>query len=164
MTAAAVAIAAAAAAAAATSFAGSATVAALGPRFTGVGVLLPTAFLGLAVLAAAGLEPGVLEGVGLLSCVLGRLGVFVSEALVVVGFFVVTSDFAANFGVSNFADFVIDEGRVSGESVGFLAAGVADLVTSRGNRAQGMVKRVLKCYNETRHFIITQKTHYLSFL
>lgn len=126
-TAAVAAIAAAAATAAATSFSGSAAVAALGARLTGVGVLLPTVFLGLEVLV---LEPGVLAGVGLLSCVLGRLGVFVSAGLLVAGFLVVTSDFEADLEVSDFADFVVEEGRVRGESAGFLAAGVDGLVTS----------------------------------
>lgn len=123
MTAAAVAIAAAAATAAAISFSGWAAVAVLGPRFTGVGVLLPTVFLGLEVFV---LETGVLEGVALFSCGLERLGVFVSAGLLG-GFLAVTSAFEADLGVSGFADFVVEEGRVRGESAGFLAAG---LVTS----------------------------------
>lgn len=127
MTAAAVAMAAAAATAAAMSLAGSATDAALGPRFTGVGVLLPTVFLGLEVLAAAVLVFGVLEGVGLL----GRLGVFVSAALPAAGFLVATSDLGADLGVSGFAaDLVVEDGRARGESAGFLAAGVPGLETS----------------------------------
>ncbi len=129
MTVAAVAIAAAAATAAAISFSGSARAAALGPRFTGVGVLLPTVFLGLEVLVAAVL---VLEGVGLLSCGLERLGVFVSAALLGVGFLAVVSDFETDLGVSGFADFTAEEGRVRGDSAGFLDAGVAGLVTSGG--------------------------------
>lgn len=123
-TVAAVAIAAAAATAAAISFSGSAA-AGLGPRFTGVGVLLPTVFFGLEVLVAGALE-GALEGVGLLSL---RVGVFVSAALLAAGFLVATSDFAADLGVSGL-DFVVEEGRVRGESAGFLDAGVAGLVTS----------------------------------
>lgn len=94
-------------------------------------MLLPTVFLGLEFLVAAVLETGVLEtsleGVGLLS--LERLGVFVSAALVAVGFLAVTSDFEADLGVSGFADFIVEDGRVRGDS-GFLAAVVADLVTS----------------------------------
>lgn len=132
-TAAAVAIAAAAATATAISFPGSATVTALGPRFTGVGVLLPTVFLGMGVLAEAALEPGVLgaslEGVALLSA-LARTGVFVSAALLAAGFLAAASDFEADLGVSGFADFVVKEGRVRGDSAGFLDAEVAGLVTS----------------------------------
>lgn len=128
-TAAAVAIATAAATAAAISFSDSAATAGLGPRFTGVGVLLPTVFFGLEVLVADVLEAGVLEasleGVGLLSL---RMGVFVSAALLAIGFLVVTSDFEADLGVSGL-DFV-EEGRVRGDSAGFLDAGVAGLVTS----------------------------------
>lgn len=129
MAAAAVAIAAAAATAAAISFAGSSAVVALGPRFTGVGVLLPTVFLGLEVLVAAVLEAGALAGV-LLSCVLERLGVFVSAALLAVGFLAVMSDFEADLGASGFADFVAEDVRARGDSAGFLDAGVAVLVTS----------------------------------
>lgn len=128
MTAAAAAIAAVAATAAAISFSGSA-VAALGPRFTGVGVLLPIVFLGLEVLVAAVLEAGGLEDAGLASCGLERFGVFVSAALLGVGF-LATSDFEADFGVSGFADFVAGEERARGDSAGFLAAVVVDLVTS----------------------------------
>lgn len=133
MLAAAVAIAAAAATAAAISFADSAAVVALGPRFTGVGVLLPTVFLGVEFLVAPILEPGVLEaslvGVGLLSCALGRLSVFVSAALLAVSF-LGASTFVADLGVSGFFDFIAGEGRERGESAGFLAAGVAGLETS----------------------------------
>lgn len=130
------AIAAAAATAAATSFSGSAArLAALGPRLTGVGVLLPTVFLGLAFLFAAGLAVGVLEGVGLLS--LERLGVFVSTALVAVGFLAVTSDFAADLGVSGFADFVVEDGRVRGDSVGFLVAGLVTSTEKKNNKQKG---------------------------
>lgn len=113
-------------AAAAISFSDSAT--ALGPRFTGVGVLLPTVFLGLEALGAAVLEAGVLEAVGLLSCGLGGLDVFVSVALLGVGFLEVTSDFEEDLGVSGFADFAVEAGR--GDSADFLAAGVPGLVTS----------------------------------
>lgn len=140
----AIAAAAATAAAAAISFSGSATVAALGPRFTGVGVLVPTGFLGLEVLVVAVLEPGVLEasleGV-LLSCVLERFGVFVSATLLAVGFLAGTSDFEADLGVSSFAAFVVEDGRVRGDSEGFLDAAVADLVTSGGKTAEGMIKQ-----------------------
>lgn len=129
-----------AATAAATSFSGSVAVAALGPRLTGVGVLLPTVFLGLEVLVGAALEPGALEGVGLLSCVLERLGVFASAALLVAGFLAVTSDFEADLGVSGFADFVVEEGRVRGESASFLAAGVDGLVTSKKENTQKHIR------------------------
>lgn len=115
-----------AAAATAISFSDSPT--ALGPRFTGVGVLLPTVFLGLDALGAAVLEAGVLEAVGLLSCGLDGLDVFVSEALPGVGFLEATSDFGADLGVSGFADFAAEAGR--GDSADFLAAGVPGLVTS----------------------------------
>lgn len=147
MVAAAVAIAAAAATAAAISFSGSAAVAALGPRFTGVGVLLPTVFLGLEVLVAAVLVlvllEASLEGVALLSSALERFGVFVSVPLFAGGFLAVTSDFEDNLAVSGFADFVVEDGRVRGLSAGFLAAGVASLVTSR------KTERVIKhCGNE----------------
>lgn len=101
---------------------------ALGPRFTGVGVLLPTVFLGAEFFVADVLVLGVLvasfEGV-LLSCVLGRVGVFESVDLLTAGFLVVTSD----FGVSGF-DFVVEGGRLYGDATGFLDAGVAGLVTS----------------------------------
>lgn len=121
-------MAAAVATAAAISFPGSEATAGLGPRLTGVGVLLPTVFLGLDVLAAVVLEPGVLDGVGLLSLV--RLGVFVSTALLAGAFLAVTSDLETDLGVSGFADFDVDEGRVRGDSPSFLAAGVAGLETS----------------------------------
>lgn len=95
-------------------------------------MVLPTVFLGLDALFVAVLVPGVLEasleGVGLPSCGLERVGVFVSTALLVGGFLEATSDFI--LGVSGLADFVVDEGRVRGDSAGFLAAGVAGLVTS----------------------------------
>lgn len=128
MAAAAVAIAAAAATTAAASFSGSAAAAALGPRLTGVGVLLPTVFLGLAFLVAVVLElvlGASLEGVGLLS-VLERLGVFVSAALLVGGFLAVTAD----LGVSGFDDLAVEEGLVMGDSADFFAAGVAGLLAS----------------------------------
>lgn len=124
-------MAAAAAMAAATSFPGPSAAAGLGARLTGVGVLLPTVFLGLVVLAAAGLVPLFLEGVALPSCVLVRLGVFDSEILFGLDFLAVASDFEDDLGVSGFEDFVEEEGRVRGESAGFLAAGVDGLVTSR---------------------------------
>lgn len=137
MEAATVAIAAAAATAAATSFSSpslEAGSAGLGPRFTGVGVVLPTIFFGLEVLVAADLEAGVLEasfeGVGLLSCVLGRVGVFVSVVLLAGGFLVVVSDLEADLGVSGLVDFVAEAGRVRGDAAGFLAAGVVGLVAS----------------------------------
>lgn len=135
MAAAAVAIAAAAATAADISFSGSATVVGLGPRFTGVGVLEPTGFLGVEVFAAADLDTGVLEASlegALLSCVLGRFGVFVSEALLAEGFLAVTSDFEADLGVSGFADLVVADERVRGDSAGFLDAGVAGFEASGG--------------------------------
>lgn len=113
--------------AAATFFSVSAT---LGPRFTGVGVLLPTVFLGLVVLVAAVLVVlgASLEGVGLVSG-LERFGVFASTALGV-GFLETVSDLAVDFGVSGLADFVAEVVRLRGDSAGFLAAGVAGLVTS----------------------------------
>lgn len=126
MTAAAVAMAAAVATTAAISFSGSAVVTALGPRFTGVGVLLPTVFLGLEAFA---LEAGVFEGVALLSCGLERLGVFASAGLLG-GFLVATSVFEADLGASGFEDFVVEEGRERGESAGFRAAGVDGLAAS----------------------------------
>lgn len=135
MAAAAVAIAAAAATAANISFSGSAAVVGLGPRFTGVGVLEPTGFLGVEVFAAADLDTGVLEASlegALLSCVLGRFGVFVSEALLAEGFLAVTSDFEADLGVSGFADLVVADERVRGDSAGFLDAGVAGFEASGG--------------------------------
>lgn len=103
MTATAAAVPAAAAAATATSLSESVP---LGPRFTGVGVLLPTVFLGLVVLGAAVLEVlgASLEEVALLSG-LGRAGVFASKALLVGGFFVAVADFAADFGTSCLAGF-----------------------------------------------------------
>lgn len=125
MTAAAEAMAAAAATAAAGSFPKSA---ALGPRLTGVGVLLPTLFLGLVVFVAAALEAGVLLGVDLLSCGFGRVGVFESAALPAGGFLAGASVF--DLGVSGLAAFVAGEERDRGESAGFLAAAVVDLVTS----------------------------------
>lgn len=135
MAAAAVAIAAAAATAADIAFSGSAAVVGLGPRFTGVGVLEPTGFLGVEVFAAADLDTGVLEASlegALLSCVLGRFGVFVSEALLAEGFLAVTSDFEADLGVSGFADLVVADERVRGDSAGFLDAGVAGFEASGG--------------------------------
>lgn len=135
MAAAAVAIAAAAATAEDISFSGSAAVVGLGPRFTGVGVLEPTGFLGVEVFAAADLDTGVLEASlegALLSCVLGRFGVFVSEALLAEGFLAVTSDFEADLGVSGFADLVVADERVRGDSAGFLDAGVAGFEASGG--------------------------------
>lgn len=133
MTEAAVAMVAAAATAAAISFPGSAVVAAFGVRFTGVGVLLPTVFLVLGVLAVfvvGGLEAS-LEGVDLLSCGLERLGVFVSAVLLGVGFLVATFVFEGGLGVSAFAGFVVEEGRERGASASFFAAGVAGLVSSK---------------------------------
>lgn len=103
MTAATAAVAAAVATATATSLSDSV---ALGPRFTGVGVLLPTVFLGLVVLGVAVLEvlDASLEGVALLSG-LGRGGVFESVGLLVVGFFGAVPDLVADFGTSCFAGF-----------------------------------------------------------
>lgn len=93
-------------------------------------MLLPTVFLGLEALVAAVLEAGGLEGVALASCGLERFGVFVSAALLAAGFLAATSDFVADFGVSGFADFDAGEERARGDSAGFLAAVVVDLVTS----------------------------------
>lgn len=90
-------------------------------------MLLPTVFLGLEVLVAAVLEPGVL-GASLDACVLGRVGVFVSATLGGAGFLAVDSDLEADLGVSGFAD--LFTGRERGESTAFLAAGVDGLVTS----------------------------------
>lgn len=103
MTAAAAAVAAAAATATATSLSDSVV---LGPRFTGVGVLLPTVFLGLVVLGAAVLEvlDASLEEVALLSG-LGRVGVFESTALLAAGFFETVPDLAVDFGTSCLAGF-----------------------------------------------------------
>lgn len=134
MVAAALAIAAAAATAAAISPPVSAASSGLGPRFTGVGVLLPTVFLALVFLFAAVLEAGVLEGVDLFSCVLERFGAFVSATLLTDGFLARLSDFEAGLGASDLVDFRVAEGRLSGESADFLAAGVADLVTSSGRK------------------------------
>lgn len=135
MAAAAVAIAAAAATAANISFSGSAAVVGLGPRFTGVGVLEPTGFLGVELFAVADLVTGVLEASlegALLSCVLERFGVFVSAALLAEGFLAGTSDFEADLGVSGFADLVVADERVRGDSAGFLDAGVAGFEASGG--------------------------------
>lgn len=104
---AAAAVAAAAAAATATSLSDSAT---LGPRFTGVGVLLPTVFLGLVVLGVL-----VVLGASLAEVVLpsglGRAVVFESTALLAVGFFVAGADFAVDFGTSCLAGFGAGLGR-----------------------------------------------------
>lgn len=53
-----------------------------------------------------------------------------SAALLAVGFLAVTSDFVPDLGVSGFADFVAEDGRVRGDSAGFLDAGVLGLETS----------------------------------
>lgn len=100
---------------------------ALGPRFTGVGVLLPTVFLGLVVLGAAVLEvlDASLEEVALLSG-LGRVGVAESTALLVVGFFEAVLDLAVDFDTSCLAGFGAG-GRV--DSDGFLAVDVTDLTS-----------------------------------
>lgn len=111
--------------------AGSAAVVGLGPRFTAMGVLLPTVFLGVEAFPA-GLVLGVLgpaltsfEGVGL-------LGVFLVSAalLLAAGFLGVESglDAEADLGVSGLV-VLAGEVRVRGAAAGFL---VADLVTSRG--------------------------------
>lgn len=107
MTAAAAAVAAAVAAAEATATATSLSDSVfLGPRFTGVGVLLPTVFLGLVVLGVAVLEvlDASLEEVTLLSG-LGRVGVFESVGLLVAGFFEAVPDLAVDFGTSCLASF-----------------------------------------------------------
>lgn len=109
--------------------AGSAAVVGLGPRFTAMGVLLPTVFLGVEAFPA-GLVLGVLgpaltsfEGVGL-------LGVFLVSAalLLAAGFLGVESglDAEADLGVSGLV-VLAGEVRVRGAAAGFL---VADLVTS----------------------------------
>lgn len=103
----------------------------LGPRFTGVGVLLPTVFLGLVVLGAAGL--GVLDASleeGALLSGLGRVGVFESAALLGVGFFAAVPGLAVDFGTSCLAGFGAGLARAKGDSVGFLAVDVAGLLTS----------------------------------
>lgn len=125
---------AAAATTAAISFPRSIIVATLGPRFTGVGVVLPTVFLGLGTLFVMVLVLGVLEtsleGVDLPSCGLERFGVFVSTALFVGGFLEATSDFV--LGASGLASFFAG-GRARGDSADFLAAGGDGLVTSGKN-------------------------------
>lgn len=119
------------AAATAASWVSPASVAGLGPRFTAMGVLLPTVFLGVEAFPA-GLVLGVLgpaltsfEGVGL-------LGVFLVSAalLLAAGFLGVESglDAEADLGVSGLV-VLAGEVRVRGAAAGFL---VADLVTSRG--------------------------------
>lgn len=60
-----------------------------------------------------------------MSCVLGRVGVFVSVDLLVGVFLAATSD----FGVSGFA-LTAEDGRLLGEATAFLDAGVVGLVTS----------------------------------
>lgn len=95
-------------------------------------MLLPTGFFGVDVLVVGVLVLGVLEEsfeVVLMSCVLGRVGVFVSAALLVEGFLAVVSD----FGVSGFA-LTAEEGRLLGVATGFLDAGVVGLVTSGWER------------------------------
>lgn len=117
------------AAATAASWVSPASVAGLGPRFTAMGVLLPTVFLGVEAFPA-GLVLGVLgpaltsfEGVGL-------LGVFLVSAalLLAAGFLGVESglDAEADLGVSGLV-VLAGEVRVRGAAAGFL---VADLVTS----------------------------------
>lgn len=113
---------------------------ALGPPFTGIGVLLPTDFFGLLVLAL-GLLPVVLElvltsleGVALLS--LGLLDLTSAALLEVVGFLEADSALAveADLGVSGLV-VLAGVGRVSGEDVGFLVAGVDGcLLTSNEKR------------------------------
>lgn len=113
---------------------------ALGPPFTGIGVLLPTDFFGLLVLAlgllAVVLELALtsLEGVALLS--LGLLVLTSAALLEVVGFLEADSAFAveADLGVSGLV-VLAGAGRVSGEDVGFLVAGVDGcLLASKENR------------------------------
>lgn len=108
----------------------------LGPRFTGIGVLLPTAFFGLLVLVldlfkVLGLALTSFEGAALLS--LSLLEVLTSAALLeVVSFLDADSGLAgvADFGVSGLVVFVA-VGRVSGEAAGFLATEVGGcLLTS----------------------------------
>lgn len=102
----------------------------LGPRLTGVGVVVPTAFLGLVALVAPGLVPGVLEGVSF-EGVLGLLALASAAFAALAAGFLVESGFAvrADLGVSGLV-VLAGEGRVRGEAAGFLAAGVAGLLTS----------------------------------
>lgn len=115
----------------------SAAAAALGPRFTGMGVLLPTVFLGLVILAVLlfalgvfGLAVTSFEEADLVS--LGLL-VLASPAAFEVkeGFLEADSGLAGvvAFGVSGFVG-LVEAGRVRGEAAGFLAAGVDGLLTS----------------------------------
>ena len=99
----------------------------LGPRFTGVGVLLPTVFLGLAL---AALGPGVLEGAARASAVLGRGAVLLSAALLAAGFLAAASGLGEDLGGSDLVALAAGEGRVRGAAAGFLAAGVEGLETS----------------------------------
>lgn len=100
----------------------------LGPRFTGIGVLLPTAFLGLEALAAPGLE---VEVLGVDSLEVGVLGLGSAVLLTARGFLGVVSDLVveAVLGVSGLVLLAV-EGRLRGEGAAFLAAGVEGLVTS----------------------------------
>lgn len=113
-----------------------ATAAALGPRFTGMGVLLPTVFLGLVILAVLLFALGVFGlAVTSFEADLISLGLFVLASPAafegVEGFLEADSDLAgvAAFGVSGFAC-LVEAGRVRGEAAGFLAAGVVGLLTS----------------------------------
>lgn len=104
-------------------------------------MLLPTAFLGLVVLAAPGFAPGFAPGVlevgaasfeGVDFASLGLLGILESAALLLAAGFLVESGFAAgvDLGVSGLV-VLAGEGRVRGEAAGFLAAGVLGLLTSK---------------------------------
>ncbi len=113
---------------------------AFGPPFNGIGVLLPTDFFGLLVLVLGllpvvlGLAVTSLEGVALLS--LGLLVLTSATLLGEVGFFEADSALIveADLGVSDLV-VLVGAGRVSGEEVGFLAAGVDGcLLTSNEKR------------------------------
>ena len=100
----------------------------LGPRFTGMGVLLPTAFLGLEALGAEGLEA---RGFGPPSLGAGGLAFGGAALLTPTGFLGVVSGLAAatTLGVSGLEVLAV-EGRLRGAGVDFLAAGVEGLGTS----------------------------------
>ena len=100
----------------------------LGPRFTGMGVLLPTAFLGLEALGAEGLEA---RGFGPPSLGAG-LWAFGGSSVNPPPFcFPLLSCLAAatTLGVSGLEVLAV-EGRLRGAGVDFLAAGVEGLGTS----------------------------------
>ena len=106
----------------------------LGPRFTGMGVLLPTAFLGLEALGAGGLEA---RGLGPPSLGAGGLAFGAAALLSPAGFLGAASGLAAatTLGVSGLVVLAV-EGRLRGAGVDFLAAGVEGLGAS-GADTQG---------------------------